>query len=210
MPTFTAPMRTDESLDRPCRKASSKDAPACRALVLLEMLIVLIILALMTALATLAFSTGLTRTKFEREAHAFISVLKMAQNAAAESNMRYAVALDFDEQSYALRPFTASTLDFEQIIDEEPLIASGYFSEQCYLDYILFDDFEDTRDVGEDIFRAWFVAGHSGWQYGGKIVFLDADGNPYSVVINRLSRVIMLKPGDVEILVPQYKEDVPF
>jgi hypothetical protein len=59
-------------------------------------------------------------------------------------------------------------------------------------------------------FEARFYAGHSGWQYGGKIVLLDGDGNPYSVIVNRISIVISLLPGDVEILAPQYPEDVPF
>lgn len=177
-----------------------------RALVLMEMLVVLVIIGLMTALAMLNFSSASTKAKFEREAYAFVNVLKMAQNAAAESDRRYAVILDFDEQAYTLRQFESRSLDI--IPDEEAIITTGYFTDECYLDWVLFDDFESAA---EDIaYEARFYAGHSGWQYGGKIVLLDGDGNPYSVIVNRVSRVISLLPGDVEILAPQYPEDVPF
>lgn len=206
MPTCTAPMRIDEAFEGTSRQARTKAAPPRRALVLMEMLVVLVIIGLMTALATLNFSSVSRRAKFEREAYAFINVLKMAQNAAAESDKRYAVILDFDEQSYTLRQFDSLSLDV--IPDEEAIITTGYFTDECYLDWVLFDDFEYA--IGETAYEARFYAGHSGWQYGGKIVLLDADGNPYSVVVNRLSRVITLQPGDVEILEPQYQEDVLF
>jgi hypothetical protein len=177
-----------------------------RALVLVEMLLVLIMIGLMTSLAMLNFSSVFTKAKFEREVNNFLNVLKMAQDGAAESDKRYAVILNFDEQSYTLRQFDSLSLDV--IPDEEAIITTGYFTGECYLDWILFDDFEYA--IEETAFEARFYAGHSGWQYGGKIVLLDADGNPYSIVINRLSRVITLQPGDVEILEPQYQEDVPF
>jgi len=206
MPTFTVPMRINKSFDSLCRKKPNRADRPERALVLLEMLMVLIIIALMAGVVTVCLSGISTRTKFERQAYVFINILKMAQNAAAESDRRYAVILDFNEQAYTLRQF--ASLDLETIPPEEAVIATGNFTNQCYLDYVLFDDFEDTMD--EEAYEARFYAGHSGWQYGGKIVLLDADGNPYSVIVNRLSRVITLQPGDVEILVPQYAEDVPF
>jgi type II secretory pathway pseudopilin PulG len=201
MPTCTAPMRIDKTFEA----AGQADAQR-RAFVLVEMLLVLIMVGLMTALAMLNFSSAFTKAKFERQVNDFINVLKMAQNGAAESDKRYAVILNFDEQSYTLRRFDSLSLDV--IPDEEAIITTGYFTGECYLDWILFDDFEYA--IEETAFEARFYAGHSGWQYGGKIVLLDADGNPYSVVVNRLSRVITLQPGDVEILEPQYQEDVPF
>ncbi len=206
MSICTALMRIDETFDSLCDKAKRRAGGRDRALVLMEMLVVLVIIGLMTALATLNFSSVSRRAKFEREAYAFINVLKMAQNAAAESDKRYAVILDFDEQSYTLRQFDSLSLDV--IPDEEAIITTGYFTDECYLDWVLFDDFEYA--IEETAYEARFYAGHSGWQYGGKIVLLDADGNPYSVVVNRLSRVITLQPGDVEILEPQYQEDVLF
>lgn len=206
MPTCTALMRIDEAFEGTSREAWRTAAPPRRAMVLMEMLVVLVIIGLITALAMINFSSVSRRAKFEREAYAFINVLKMAQNAAAESDKRYAVILDFNEQSYTLRQFDSLSLDV--IPDEEAIITTGYFTDECYLDWVMFDDFEYA--IEETAYEARFYAGHSGWQYGGKIVLLDADGNPYSVVVNRLSRVITLQPGDVEILEPQYQEDVPF
>lgn len=206
MPICTAPMRIDKIFEGTgCQAAGPADAQR-RAFVLVEMLLMLIMVGLMTALAMMNFSSAFTKAKFEREVNNFINVLKMAQNGAAESDKRYAVILNFDEQSYTLRRFDSLSLDV--IPDEEAIITTGYFTGECYLDWILFDDFEYA--IEETAFEARFYAGHSGWQYGGKIVLLDADGNPYSVVVNRLSRVITLQPGDVEILEPQYQEDVPF
>lgn len=206
MPTWPAPMRIDKIFEGTgCQATGQADAQR-RAFVLVEMLLMLIMVGLMTALAMLNFSSAFTKAKFEREVNDFINVLKMAQNGAAESDKRYAVILNFDEQSYTLRQFDSLSLDV--IPDEEAIITTGYFTGECYLDWILFDDFEYA--IEETAFEARFYAGHSGWQYGGKIVLLDADGNPYSVVVNRLSRVITLQPGDVEILEPQYQEDVPF
>lgn len=206
MPTCTAPMRIDEAFEGTSREAWRTAEPPRRAMVLMEMLVVLVIIGLITALAMINFSSVSRRAKFEREAYAFINVLKMAQNAAAESDKRYAVILDFNEQSYTLRQFDSLSLDV--IPDEEAIITTGYFTDECYLDWVMFDDFEYA--IEETAYEARFYAGHSGWQYGGKIVLLDADGNPYSVVVNRLSRVITLQAGDVEILEPQYQEDVPF
>jgi hypothetical protein len=205
MPTCTAPMRIDKTFEGTGCETFSPPARR-RALVLVEMLLVLIMIGLMTSLAMLNFSSVFTKAKFEREVNNFLNVLKMAQDGAAESDKRYAVILNFDEQSYTLRQFDSLSLDV--IPDEEAIITTGYFTGECYLDWILFDDFEYA--IEETAFEARFYAGHSGWQYGGKIVLLDADGNPYSIVINRLSRVITLQPGDVEILEPQYQEDVPF
>ena len=206
MLTFIAPMRFDKTFEKTGRQALQKAVPPRRALVLVEMLVVLVIIGLMTALATINFSAAFTKAKFKSEVNNFINVLKMAQNAAAESDKRYVVILNFDEQSYTLRQFDSLSLDV--IPDEEAIITTGYFSDECYLDWVLFDDFEYA--VEETAYEARFYAGHSGWQYGGKIVLLDVDGKPYSVVVNRLSRVITLQPGDVEILEPQYYEDVPF
>jgi competence protein ComGC len=193
-------MHFDGTFNSMCDKAER------RALVLTEMLVVLVLIGLMTALTMLNFSSVLTKAKFEKEAYAFVNVLKMAQNAAAESDRYYAVILDFDEQTYTLRQFESRNLDV--IPDEEAIITTGYFTDECYLDWVLFDDFESAAE--ESAYEARFLAGHSGWQYGGKIVLLDGDGNPYSVIVNRVSRIISLLPGDVEILAPQYPEDVPF
>ena len=181
------------------------------ALVLTELIIVIAIMALMVSVAMLSFSTMFGRTEFDKEVHNLISVLTMAQNAAAESDRKYAVILDIAEQTYTLRQF--ASLDLKTIGQEEAVLATGVFTDKCRLEYVVFDDLMDTRDWDlekMEALSARFMAGHSGWQYGGKIVLLDADGNPYSVLVNRLSRVITLQPGDVEFLLPMEKEDVLF
>ena len=194
MPTFTAQMPIKRS-----------------GLVLIELIVVLAIMTMLLALAVVSLSGVFGKSEFQQQAVEFINVMKMAQNSAAESDRRYTVTIDFLENTYELRQFTVR--DFEQVLDEEPVITTGQFTEQCQLDYVLFDDFYDTRQEDPEkleTLRVWFWAGHSGWMYGGKIVLLDADGNPYSVIVNRLSRVITLQSGDVDILEPKEKDELPF
>ena len=69
---------------------------------------------------------------------------------------------------------------------------------------------DDLIDTDEDHQTATFRAGHAGWQNGGKIVLFDKDEEPYSVVINRISRIVTLKKGDVVLLLPKDKDEVPF
>lgn len=181
------------------------------ALVLTELIIVIIIIALMAGMVSISFPAILSRKQFENQAKAFIRTLKMAQNAAAESNKKYAVSLDFEEQTYTLRQYTKA--DWEVILDEEPVMFEGYFSEQCYLDYVIFDDGTDTREPleGSIMVGAWFYAARTGFQNGGNIVLLDSEGNPHSVIVNRLSKVISLLPGeDYEIPVPRETYELPF
>lgn len=177
-------------------------------LVLAELLVVIAILSMLTGMAILSLTGVFTRKQFEKEAYAIIDILHKAQNASAETDRRYAVVFDFIEDTYILRQF--ATLDLQTIPEDEAVLSVGYFSRNCQLDYVLFDDFMDTRDEGENISEARFIAGRGGWQYGGKIVLLDNDGNPYSIVVGRLCGDITLKPGDVEILVPVDKSELPF
>ena len=65
-------------------------------------------------------------------------------------------------------------------------------------------------ETDEDHQIAKFRAGHTGWQYGGKIVLLDEQEQPYSVVVNRMSRVVALRKGDFELLMPKAKDEVLF
>jgi len=197
MPTFSVLTRIDQH-----RRGG---------LVLVELIIVLAIMAMLTALATVSFSGALARSEFSNQADELVNTIRMAGNAAAESNRRYAVTIDFLENTYELRQFTV--LDMEQVLEEEPILESGEFTDQCQLDYVLFDDFYDTRQEEPEnleMLRVWFWASRSGWQYGGKIVLLDADGNPYSIIINRLSRVVTLQRGDVDILEPREKDELVF
>ena len=144
----------------------------------------------------------LARGTFRAQAQELVSTMQMAANAAAESDRRYEVIIDPTEQTYLLRQITSS--DLSQILEEE-IIVKNDFSDNCRVLYIEFDD-------GESISDGWakFRAGHSGFQYGGKIVLLDAAEKEYSVVVSRLTPIVTLKEGDVELLVPKAKYEVPF
>ena len=87
------------------------------AFVLTELIVVLVIISLMTMIAMLTITPLFGRTKFKRQAREFINILQLTQSSAAESDRRYAVALDFDEQTYTLRQFM--TLDYERIVEDE-------------------------------------------------------------------------------------------
>jgi len=168
-------------------------------------LVVLLALGLVSLLVMLAIPSlfGLLRKNtFRSGIRDFVSTMQMAATAAAESERRYEVIIDLDEQTYLLRQITSS--DLTQILDEE-IIIDNDFSERCLVSYVQFDDEEFTNEG-----RAKFRAGHSGWQYGGKIVILDEEDNPYSVVVNRVNRTVVLKPGDVEMLLPKRKDEVIF
>ena len=177
-------------------------------LVLVELLVVITVIAMLTAVAMLSVTSVVGKTQFEKEAYEIIDILHKAQNASAETTRRYAVVFDFVEGTYVLRQF--ATLDLQSIPEEEAVLSVSSFSRHCQLDYVLFDDFMDTRDEGESISEARFIAGRGGWQYGGKIVLRDVDGNPYSIVVGRFCGDITLKRGDVEILVPVKKNELRF
>jgi len=167
-----------------------------------ELIAVVIIMAFVLMLAMTNPFALLGRQRFKVQLGDFVSTMQMAATAAAESNRRFEVIIDFTEQSYMLREVTSP--DLSEVLEEE-IIADNFFSGRCYAAYVLFDD-DDYTNEGVAKFRA----GHAGWQYGGKIVFLDEDDQAYSVVVNRLSRAVSLEAGDVEIQVPKRADEVPF
>lgn len=175
--------------------------------VLIEMLMVVGIIGLMAAVAAISYSAMWGNLKFKSQAQELVNAFQMAQNAAATSDRRYAVVLDFTNQGYVLREF--KTLDLESMDPDEAIIQTKYFNSALTLDYVLYDDLEDTRN-SEDVTEARFLAGKAGWWYGGKVVMLDEDGNPWTIVIHRFGTPVELLQGDVEILLPQNKESVPF
>lgn len=167
----------------------------------------------MTTIVGLKVLPAFERSMFKRESQDIVSALKMAQNAAAQSNRRYAVLFDLIEQSYSLQEInTVEDLAMDAIPDPEMILATRTLSERCRIDYIRFDDGDDTRDEGDDLadLRSYFVAGRSGWQNGGKIVMLDTDGNLYTIVVNRLSKMITIVEGEVDIFVLEAIKDLPF
>jgi prepilin-type N-terminal cleavage/methylation domain-containing protein len=210
-----APMLFDAD-SRKCVKTEIRkgdEIPACssiqstahlriRGLTLTELVVVIVIVSLFVLLAQINLFGLLRKNTFRAQVQDIISTMQMAASAAAESNRRYEFIIDPIEQNYLLREITSP--DLSQILQEE-IIVENNLSDNCRVTYIEFDD-------GESINDGWakFRVGHSGWQYGGKIVLLDSKERPYSVVVNRLNRTVSLTEGDVGLLEPKAKEEVPF
>ena len=174
-----------------------------RGFTMIELMVVIVVVSLFAMLAQMHLFGLLRKSTFKAQVQEFISTMQMAASAAAQSDRRYEVIIDIPGQGYMLRQITTADL-FSEVLEEE-IIVEDSFSANCRVAYVMFDDGEFTS---ED--RAKFRAGHSGWAYGGKIVLLDEKEQPYSIVVNRLNRMITLEQGDVELLQPKNKEDVPF
>jgi Tfp pilus assembly protein FimT len=169
---------------------------------LIEMMVVLSILILFVSWTQLNLFGVLRRNTFKATLQEFVDTMQMAAVAAAQSDRRYEVIIDPDMQTYLLREI--STPQLSEVLEEE-IITEGKFSKTCRLYYVVFDDGEMTDQA-----RAKFRAGRSGWQYGGKIVFLDEEDQPYSLIINRLNRTVTLQEGDVALLKPVDRESMFF
>jgi len=205
--TYSAQMLTDaymrERVNAKMRQcADAHTHSRIRAFTLTETIVAVVVISLFVLLAQLSLLGVLRRGTFKAQAQELVSTMQMAASAAAESDRRYEVIIDLTEQSYLLRQITSP--DLSEVLEEE-IIVNNYFSDNCWVAYVEFDD-EDWTNEGQAKFRA----GHAGWQYGGKIVLFDREQKPYSVVVNRINRIITLREGDVELLVPRAKEDVPF
>jgi prepilin-type N-terminal cleavage/methylation domain-containing protein len=172
---------------------------------LTELVIVLVIIFLFVSLAVANFSGLLRRSTFRAQANELVSTMQMAASAAAESNRRYEVIIDIAEQSYTLRRITSPQLPSDVL--EEEIVVKNDFNNNCRVVYVLFDDLVSTDEEHQ---RAFFRAGHAGWQAGGKIILLDGNEQPYSIVVNRLSRIVTLQEGDIELLMPKRQDEVPF
>jgi type II secretory pathway pseudopilin PulG len=169
-----------------------------------ELVVVLVIVTLFALLAVTNLVGLLRRNTFKVQANEFVSTMQMAAVAAAESDRRYEVIIDLTEQSYTLRQINNPDLT---LILEEDIIVTNSFGNNCQVFYVLFDDLMETD---EDHQIAKFRAGQAGWQYGGKVVLLDEKEQPYSVVVDRMSRVVTLKRGDVGFLLPRTKDELLF
>jgi prepilin-type N-terminal cleavage/methylation domain-containing protein len=169
---------------------------------LTELIVVLLIVSMFVLLAQTNLFGLLGKYTFRAQAQELVSTMQMAAGAAAQSDRRYEVIIDLTEQNFLLRQIT--TPELSEVLEEE-IIAENNFSDICRLVYVQFDDGEYTNEG-----KAKFRAGHSGWQYGGKIVLLDEKEHPYSVVVNRLNRIITFKAGDVTLLEPKDRDAMPF
>ena len=178
---------------------------------LTESIVVVFIVSLFVMLAQMNFSGVFRKNAFKAQVQDFVSTMQMAVNTAAESNRRYEVIIDLTEQSYMLREITSPDI-FADVLEEE-IIVENYFSENCWIEYVLFDDYELASKESYSFTnegRAMFRAGHSGWQYGGVIVLLDEDDRPYTIVVNRINRTVILQEGEIEPLTPRSQNEIPF
>ncbi len=207
---YTAPTHPDRlgaedavhTLRRLVRGGSRTRCTPASAFTLVELIVVLSFLSLLVLLAQTNLFGVLRRQSFKSQVQDFISTMQMAASGAAESGRRYEVIVDPTEQSYLLRQITSGNLS--EVLEEE-IITQGSFGNNCRLAYIEFDDGDYTNDE-----RAKFRIGRGGWTYGGKIVFLDESEQPYAVVVSRLTPIVQLVVGDLRLMTPKAKDEVPF
>jgi len=195
---YTAPMPTKRffSCQGGCRKHTRS------GFTLTESMVALMIASLIVLMATINLSGVFIRNSFKAKLYDFVSTMQMAADSAAKTDRRYEVIIDLDLQGYLLREITTPQLS--QVLEDE-IITEHYLGEDCWIDYVIFDDGEYTSDG-----QAKFRAGHTGWQYGGKIVLLDDNNQAYSIVVNRMNRIIELKEGDVNFLTPKSSNEILF
>jgi hypothetical protein len=172
--------------------------------VLTEIIMVVFIVAMFTMMAMINLSDVLNKNSFKGRAHDLVNLFQMAATSSAETGRRYEIIIDFVQNSYTLREITTGLVAVEDIKEEE-IIQTGQFSDSFQLFYVMFDDGDWTNES-----PALFRVGKTGWQYGGKVVIADEDGREYSIVINRLSRMIDLFDDDVEILTPRSQDEMGF
>ena len=175
-----------------------------RGLTLTELVVVIAIVSLLVLLALVNLFGAFRKSTFRGQVQDLVSTMQMAASAAAESDRRYEVIIDIIEQAYTLREITSP--DLQEVLEEE-VIVYNQLNENCRFVYVLFDDLVETD---EDHQIAKFRAGRAGWQNGGKIVLYDQDEQPYSIVVNRINRMVVLKQGDAGILMPRAKDELPF
>ncbi len=169
---------------------------------LAESMVVIVIISLLVALAATNLKGVIIRNSFKSRVQGIVSAIEAASTAAAQSDKRYELIIDISQQSYLLREITSP--DLAEVLEEE-IIAQEDFGDNCRVAYVLFDDGAFTN---ED--RAKFRASRTGWQFGGIIVLLDEDEQPWSIVIDRLSNVVRLQPGEAQIVWPRSKDELPF
>jgi Tfp pilus assembly protein FimT len=175
------------------------------ALTLVELLVVLSFISLLVIIAQVNLFDVLRRNTFKAQVQDFVSMMQMAASRAAESGQRYEMIISLADQTYLLRELTGS--DLTAAVQEEQIITQGAFRGNCKVAYVEFDDgtYANTNEE-----RTKFRAGHAGWQYGGKVVFLDESEHAYAVIVNRVTPIVQLIEGDPPLMKPRAKEEVPF
>lgn len=196
--TFTVPMRNSN------KSYCWVKADCAKGAILAEIVMVLFIISMFTMMVMVSLSGALSRDSFENRANELVTIFQRAATSAAETGKRYEVIIDFVQNTYTLREITTGLVAVEDILEEE-IIQTGQFSEKFQVVYALFDDGEWTNQT-----PALFRVGKAGWQYGGKLLVTDENGKEYTIIINRLSRIIELVEGDVEIIAPKTSDEMGF
>jgi len=176
------------------------DSKVRNAFTLAEMLVVMIILSLLLLLAQVNVFSMLGRHSFKSEVQLLVSTMQSAINVASQSDKRYEFIVDISEQSFLLREIT--TPDLAEVLEEE-IIINESLSPKCQIILVEFDDGDSTLDG-----KAKFRAGHAGWAYGGKIVLQDDHEQKYSIIVNRMNRIVTVKKGDYPLLKPIPKDEL--
>ena len=186
--------------------AKTKNSSHARAgLVLAELVAVVTIVGLLLLVSIFNISGAKSSSRFKSQAQELASTIQRAARAAAKNNNKYSIIINVAEQSYVLRHIKSAEL--YEIGDEKEIIFEKYLTPDCQIDYVEFDDAEGTDERNS---TAHFVAARQGFQAGGKIALFDAEGNEYTIIINRLSRIVELRKGFVELLPVKYRDELPF
>jgi competence protein ComGC len=170
----------------------------------IELVIVLVILSFLLTLAAINLLSVLRKNTFKGQAQEIVSLMQMAATSASETGRRYEISIDLTEQSYMLREITSS--DLSEVLEED-IVDTRFLSSRCRIWYVLYDDLMMTDEQHQ---LALFRVGRNGWQYGGKIVLMDDSDQEYSIVVNRLNRVVRLERGDVQIMLGRSENEIPF
>jgi prepilin-type N-terminal cleavage/methylation domain-containing protein len=173
-----------------------------RAFTLAESMVVIVIIALLIAVAASNLKGVITKNSFKAKSQGLIAALEAASTSAGQGDKRYEIIIDIPQQSYLFREISSS--DLSEVLEEE-IISQEDFGANCTVSYVLFDDGQFTNAD-----RAKFRASRAGWQFGGIIVLIDSDGQPWSLIINRLSNIVRLEPGEATIVWPRSKDEMPF
>ncbi len=173
-----------------------------RAFTLAESMVVIVVISLLILIAVTNLKGVVTRNSFKAKSQGLVAALEAASTSAGQSDKRYEVIIDIPQQSYLLREISSSNL--ADVLEEE-IIAEENFGTNCAVSYVLFDDGAFTNQD-----RAKFRASRAGWQFGGIIVLLDSEGQPWSIIVDRLSNIVRVQPGEAQIVWPRSKDELRF
>ena len=186
--------------------AKTKNSFNARAgLVLAELVAVVTIIGLLLMVSIFNISGAKSSSRFKSQANELVFTLQRAIRSSSKNSNNYSIIINIPEQSYILRHI--KTTELYEISNEKEIIIEKYLTPDCQIAYVEFDDAEGTDEQNA---IGHFITGRSGWQAGGKIVLLDADGTEYTIVVNRLNRIVELKKGFVELMPTRYRDELPF